>query len=109
MFRKRFAGAVLALIAALSFAVSAAPSPKAGTVEHAPTVSLNAASDKVSLNTADATSLQLRLSGIGSTKAEAIVAYREANGPFKAVDELLEIKGIGSALLERNRAILTVD
>ncbi|MGW7774796.1 ComEA family DNA-binding protein [Pseudomonas machongensis] len=109
MLRNIFAGIVLGLFAALSLAVSAAPGPKVGTVEHAPTVSLDAASEKVSLNTADAASLQLRLTGIGSAKAEAIVAYREANGPFKTVDELLEVKGIGSTLLERNREKLTVD
>ena len=48
------------------------------------------------------------LNGIGRAKAEAIVAYREANGPFASVDELLEIKGIGNALLERNRDKLVV-
>lgn len=36
------------------------------------------------------------------------MAYREANGPFASVDELLEIKGIGNALLERNRDKLVV-
>lgn len=57
----------------------------------------------VDLNKADAATLQKELTGIGKAKAEAIVAYREAHGPFASVDELLEIKGIGNALLERNR------
>ncbi len=61
------------------------------------------------LNKADAVTLQRELSGIGKTKAEAIVAYREENGEFASVDELLEIKGIGKALLERNRDKLTVN
>jgi competence protein ComEA len=65
--------------------------------------------EKVDLNSADATTLQTALSGIGRAKAEAIVAYREANGAFASVDELLEVKGIGKALLDRNRDILMVN
>lgn len=63
---------------------------------------------KVDLNNADVATLEKSLNGIGKTKAEAIVAYREANGPFDSVDELLEIRGIGKALLERNRDKLEV-
>lgn len=63
---------------------------------------------RVDLNKADALTLQKELAGIGKAKAEAIVAYRDAHGPFTSVDELLEIKGIGSALLERNRDKLVV-
>ncbi|MNJ02408.1 ComE operon protein 1 [compost metagenome] len=62
---------------------------------------------RLNLNTADAPTLQATLIGIGKTKAEAIVAYREEHGAFASVDELLEIKGIGKALLERNRDKLT--
>jgi competence protein ComEA len=53
--------------------------------------------------------LQRELSGIGKGKAEAIVAYRESNGPFSSVDELLEVKGIGKAILDRNRDKLEVN
>ncbi|MBA1204417.1 helix-hairpin-helix domain-containing protein [Pseudomonas capeferrum] len=65
--------------------------------------------EQLDLNKADAATLQSRLNGIGKAKAEAIVAYREAHGPFATVDELLEIKGIGKALLERNRDKLKVE
>jgi len=58
---------------------------------------------KIDLNSADSATLQRELSGIGEAKAKAIVAYRESNGPFASVDELLEVKGIGKALLDRNR------
>lgn len=64
---------------------------------------------RLDLNKADALTLQKELNGIGKAKAEAIVAYREANGPFASVDELLEIKGIGNALLERNRDKVMVE
>lgn len=63
----------------------------------------------VNLNTADAASLERDLVGIGSVKAQAIIQYRDANGPFTSVDELLEVKGIGAATLEKNRARLSVN
>lgn len=64
---------------------------------------------KVDLNGADAATLQRELSGIGKGKAEAIVAYRESNGPFSSVEELLEVKGIGKSILDRNRDKLEVN
>jgi competence protein ComEA len=63
----------------------------------------------VNLNAADADTLTRELTGIGATKAKAIVEYREAHGPFSAVDELLEVKGIGAATLEKNRAKLSIN
>jgi len=64
---------------------------------------------KVDLNGADAATLQKELAGVGEAKAKAIVAYRETNGPFASVDELLEVKGIGKAILDRNRDKLEVN
>ena len=66
-------------------------------------------STKVKLNSADEETLRRDLFGIGASKAKAIVAYRESNGPFTVVDELLEVKGIGKALLEKNRDRLEVN
>ncbi|UQS13066.1 helix-hairpin-helix domain-containing protein [Pseudomonas sp. HS6] len=66
-------------------------------------------SEKVDLNGADADTLQKQLSGVGAAKAKAIIAYRDANGPFASVDELLEVKGIGKAILDRNRDKLEVN
>ena len=60
------------------------------------------------INTATADELDKGLSGIGPAKAQAIVKYREANGPFKSVDDLTHVKGIGKATLEKNRAKVTV-
>jgi competence protein ComEA len=61
---------------------------------------------KIDLNTADAATLQKELTGVGEAKAQSIIAYRETNGPFSSVDELLEVKGIGKAILDRNRGKL---
>lgn len=63
----------------------------------------------VNLNTADAATLQSELVGIGEVKAQAIIDYRTSNGSFASVDELLEVKGIGPATLEKNRARLSVN
>ena len=62
----------------------------------------------IDINTADANTLATTLTGIGAAKAAAIVAYRDANGPFKTLDELVKIKGVGKKTLEKNRAILVI-
>ncbi|WP_313650368.1 ComEA family DNA-binding protein [Pseudomonas soli] len=107
---------LLPLFAGFSFSVSAdsapATAPKEPVPLQEPVPLLNqvqAPAGLLNLNTADAVTLQKELNGIGKAKAEAIVAYREANGPFTSVDELLEIKGIGNALLDRNRVKLSVE
>lgn len=64
---------------------------------------------KVNLNTADAETLRRELSGIGATKAQAIVAHRDTNGAFTSVDEMLEVNGIGKSLLDRNIDKLTIE
>ncbi|MEE1922837.1 helix-hairpin-helix domain-containing protein [Pseudomonas sp. 148P] len=100
------ASVLFALIGAISLPLSAASAtavPSAGVA----TTTLQTVT--LDLNKADAATLQSQLSGIGKSKAEAIVAYREEHGDFASVDELLEIKGIGKALLERNRDRLTVN
>ncbi|KAF0192552.1 MAG: competence protein ComEA [Gammaproteobacteria bacterium] len=61
----------------------------------------------VNINTADAAALAT-LDGVGDAKAEAIIAYRNANGPFKTVEELANVKGIGEKLIELNRGKISV-
>jgi competence protein ComEA len=61
----------------------------------------------VNLNTASATDLEA-LPGIGEVIAQRIVDYRTSNGPFSAVDELLEVSGIGDAILGSIRELVTV-
>lgn len=62
----------------------------------------------INLNTATAEQLST-LSGVGKAKAEAIVHYRDTHGKFTNLDELKQVKGIGSAILEKNRAVLTLE
>ncbi|MCH7627001.1 MAG: helix-hairpin-helix domain-containing protein [Chloroflexi bacterium] len=49
------------------------------------------------------------LPGIGPVKAQAIVDYRVLNGPFTSVEELLEVKGIGPATLDKIRDMITIE
>ena len=58
----------------------------------------------VNVNTADAETISAELKGVGLSKANAIVDYRKANGPFKSVDDLTLVKGIGERTVEINRA-----
>jgi competence protein ComEA len=61
------------------------------------------AATPVNVNKADATTIAKSLEGIGQSRAEAIVAWRQAHGPFKSVEDLAQVKGIGKSTLERNR------
>jgi len=58
----------------------------------------------VDINRAGAQELAKKLTGIGPAKSRAIVVYRELHGPFKKVDDLIKVKGIGPRTLEKNRA-----
>ncbi len=58
---------------------------------------------RIDINTADAAAIAAALDGVGLVKAQEIVAYREMFGDFKAIDELMEVKGIGPGTVERNR------
>lgn len=65
-----------------------------------------AQSTSININTADSTSLAT-LSGIGQSKAEAIIEYRKTNGPFASTEDLTNVKGIGAQTVEKNASRLT--
>ena len=65
------------------------------------------AAGPIDINMADAAALQT-LPGIGETKAAAIIAHREANGPFATVDALQNVKGIGEKTLGKLKEQITV-
>ncbi len=62
---------------------------------------------KIDLNTATAAEL-CEIEGLGEVFADRIVAYRETNGAFRSVDDLLDIEGIGEKRLAQWRLYLTV-
>lgn len=78
---------------AVSLAAAAETGPKAGVVN---------------INTADADQLQL-LPKVGPALAGRIIDYRTANGPFKRVEEIVAVKGIGDSSLEKLEPYLTTN
>ena len=74
----------------------------------APAAATVAASGQVNINAADAATLADQLDGVGEVKAKAIVEYRTQNGPFKSVEDLANVTGIGEATIEKNKAKITL-
>jgi competence protein ComEA len=101
------------VVAALAFSFSAfaadtpakpvAAKPAASAEKPAPAVP----QEVININAADVQTLT-KLKGIGTKKAEAIVAWRKANGAFKSVDQFAEVKGIGEKTLEANRKSIRI-
>lgn len=63
--------------------------------------------EPININTATASDFD-KLPGIGASKAESIVQYREKNGPFEKIEDLKEISGIGDALFEKIKDYITI-
>lgn len=91
---------ILSLVLSLFLFCALAPMATADEASPAPEV--------VNINSADAETLAT-LHGIGRSRAEAIVAWRDANGEFVSVDQLVEVRGIGATTIEANREILSVE
>lgn len=81
--------------------------PTAAATAAAETVPEETVSFPVNINTADADTLTA-LPGIGRVLAERIVAYRRQNGPFRAVEEIMKVEGIGEKKAEAILDLITV-
>lgn len=92
---------VLGLAACAGAALAEEPALAAGAASAA------GASALIDLNSASAAELE-SLPGIGRSRAQAILAFREAHGGFHSVSQLLRIKGIGRAMLRKLRPLVTV-
>ena len=66
-----------------------------------------ASMDQININQADATTLTT-LKGIGKDRAVKIIEYREKNGPFEKVEDIMKVKGIGKKIFEQNKNVLSV-
>ena len=64
--------------------------------------------ETIDVNTATGETLASTMSGVGVTLGKAIVEYRRLNGPFRSIDELVRVRGIGVKLLDRSRDRLRV-
>ena len=67
-----------------------------------------AAGGPIDVNTATAEELAAAMSGVGRKKAMAIVAFRDENGPFASIDDLVLVRGIGPATVDSNRDRVSV-
>ena len=90
---------VIVLAGATAAPVAAAPptAPKAGASEARP----------VDINTADSAALE-SVPGIGKSLSQRILSFREKNGPFQSVDDLLKVQGIGEKSIQKLRPYLMV-
>jgi len=71
-------------------------------------LSVSSFAGPVDINSADASTLATAITGVGESKAAAIVAYRDTHGPFASVDELSKVKGVGMKTVDKSRNNLTV-
>ena len=72
------------------------------------TLPMLAFAGQVNINTADAETIAAELNGVGLSKAKAIVEYRSKHGPFRSVDDLSLVKGIGERTVDKNRSDIQV-
>jgi competence protein ComEA len=99
-------GSMLALLLALSYPAVPIASPSAyTTVQEARPAAASA--QPVNVNTATVAQFEA-LPGIGPSMAQRIVAYRDKNGPFKKLDDLMNIQGIGEKSFLKLRPLLTI-
>lgn len=63
----------------------------------------------LNINKANVNALAKAMVGVGPAKAAAIVEFRENNGPFKSIAELIKVKGIGSVTVEANRDKISIE
>jgi len=80
---------------------------EAGEVSH--NKSSTDAVETINLNTASASAISEMLNGVGPAKAAAIVDFRKKNGPFKSLEEVQQVKGIGEKTLVKNQTIIRFD
>lgn len=99
--RKPFCAALAGLVLAVLVGAGALAGPASGAASKSDTAL------PVDLNTASADELA-EVPGIGPTMAQRIVDWREQNGPFERVEDLMKVKGIGEKSIEKLRPYVKV-
>ena len=95
---------IMALMTLLIVNPAFAAGEKEGTANSNETV---ASMQKININQADAKTLTT-LKGIGKDRAVKIIEYRETNGPFQKIEDIMKVKGIGKKIFEQNKNVLSV-
>ena len=85
-----------------------APPQRLASINTVPGASIEEGGYLLDINTAAVDELDT-LPGIGEVLAQRIVDYREAHGPFRSVEELIAVEGIGEGKLEKLRELVTVE
>jgi competence protein ComEA len=89
------------------FAISASFSFAEGNTKGEPPKTVVQSVSKININKATVDQLK-ELTGIGDSYAKGIVEYREKNGPFKKIEDIKEVKGIGDKLFEKIKDQITI-
>ena len=95
---------IMALLALLIVNPALAEVKKEGVAKTNETV---ASMQKININQADAKTLAT-LKGIGKDRAGKIIEYRETNGHFEKIEDIMKVKGIGKKIFEQNKNVLSV-
>jgi len=95
---------IMALLTLLIVNPAFAEGKKEGTTKSNETV---ASMQMININQADAKTLTT-LKGIGNDRAVKIIEYREKNGPFQKIEDLMKVKGIGKKIFEQIKDVLSV-
>lgn len=95
---------IMALMTLLIVNPVFAAGDKEGAAKSSETV---ASMEKININQADVKTLKT-LKGIGKDRARKIIEYREENGPFQKIEDLMKVKGIGKKVFEQNKDVITV-
>jgi len=107
MLSKNLFNTVLTIIALLTLLIvnpAFAAGEKEGVTKSTETL---ASMEKININKADTKTLTT-LKGIGKDRAVKIIEYREKNGPFQKIEDLMKVKGIGKKIFEQNKNVLSV-
>ena len=96
------------LIGASLIALAGSAPAMAVSAEKAGSLVSEQTQQQVNINSASAVDIAKTLKGVGLKTAEAVVAYREANGAFETVESITMVKGIGSRTLKKNSARILI-
>ena len=107
MFRKNFFSATLTIMALLTLLIINPAFAEVDKKEATKSNEAVASMEKINLNQADAKTLTT-LKGIGKDRAVKIIEYREQNGPFLAIEDIMKVKGIGKKIFEQNKNVISV-
>ena len=99
----------LVLIVTNTIALSTVALAVAEPPDEARSMAITADYKPVNINKASATRIAAAMKGVGLKTATAIVAYRQANGPFESIDELTEVKGSVTATLRKNERVIVLE